>query len=355
MSGNIHPWNQTLWQQLTQDPERSAHALLFTSGRGLGKRLLAEHLSDYILCDGNLSHQQLFKAGSHPDFYVLRPENEVENHKALDPDLLDLSPALSNTYAARLIPQHAGKPKQAISIDQVRMLTPMLATYPHISKHRVVIVDHAEKMNTNAANALLKSLEEPPANTLFILISDRPDRLPATIRSRCSLVAFTVPDLVSGAAWLSAQAKLAQDDVSAYMAMANNHPLQAWYFYKQSFRDATRALLQSVNNLWNKSMPVSQAAKEWQSLGAEVAIDMLQKLSADLLRVKVSGNSAGLFYPIQQSWLSKVGDRMDTIQLFELFDELGRMKRLITTTVDQQLVLESIGIKFTQLPLAQHA
>ena len=231
------------------------------------------------------------------------------------------------------------------------MLTPLITTHPHISKHRVVLIDHADKMNASASNALLKNLEEPPANTLFLLISDRADKLAPTIRSRCSLVTFCAPELASGAAWLESQAQLSKEDVAAYMAIANNHPLQALYYYKNSVREVTQTLLKSVNGLWNHSVHVSQAAKDWQDIGAEAALDMLQKLSADLLKAKASDSELGLFFPIQRTWVAKTAARLDGQKLFALFDELGRMKRLISTTVDQQLVLESVGIRFKELPI----
>lgn len=346
MIPSIHPWNQQLWQQLTLEPERSHHALLFAGGPGLGKRVFAEALAAYVLIDGNLRHEGLFKAGSHPDFYVIRPEDLVANPTDNDSSAF----ALSNQYALRLIPKHSGKPKKDISIDQIRMLAPLLSTHSHIAKNRVVLVDNADSMNTSASNALLKSLEEPPANTLFILVSDRADSLTPTIKSRCSKVLFHAPDAQTTAAWLKANAKMSDEDIASYAPMANNHPLLAVKLQQQGYREVTKTLLQSVNNLWTNTAHVSQSAQQWKTIGGTMAIDMLHKLCADLIRLQESEDSSSLFYPVQQSWTTKVANKLDQQRLHLLFDEFANLKRLISTNVDEVLVLESLGNQFRFLP-----
>ncbi|MFT6409087.1 MAG: DNA polymerase-3 subunit delta', partial [Arenicella sp.] len=173
----IHPWNQEIWQNLTLEPERSNHALLFNGDAGLGKRDLGLALAHFVLTDTHSQSESLFNGGSHPDLHVLMPESAVEEN-------------LLGAFARRYLEKHSGKPKKTISIEQVRRLSQSLDTHPHISKHRLILIFHAETMNRNAANALLKSLEEPPANTLFIIVTDELSKLAKTIRSRCSLVNF---------------------------------------------------------------------------------------------------------------------------------------------------------------------
>ncbi len=350
MTPTIHPWNQHLWQQLTLEPERSHHALLFTGGAGLGKRVFAEQLAAFVVADGNMRDERLFNAGSHPDFYVVRPEALVVE-QTTSPNAAALGePLLMNLYAQRILPVHSGKPKKEISIDQIRMLAPMLSTFTHIAKHRVVIIDNADSMNTNASNALLKSLEEPPANTLFILVSDRAESLAPTIKSRCAKVPFQAPDAQTTAAWLESEAKMSAADIAAYAPMANNHPLMAVQLQAASYREVIKTLLQSVNGLWTNSMHISQTAQQWQAIGSRTAVDMLHKLCADLISVQHTSDASGLFYPVQQPWTSKVSQKLDHSRLHRLFDEFANVKKLISTTVDEALVLESLGNQFRQLP-----
>jgi len=165
----VHPWNQELWQHLTIEPERSNHALLFNGDKGLGKVDLAFSLAHFVMTDTHSQSASLFDAGSHPDLHVLMPENLIQDN-------------LLGDYAKRYIEPHSGKPKRSIVIDSIRKLSGTLSTHPHISSHRVILIVAAETMNRNAANALLKSLEEPPANTLFLIVTDDVSSLAKTVR-----------------------------------------------------------------------------------------------------------------------------------------------------------------------------
>ncbi|MES2755533.1 MAG: DNA polymerase III subunit delta' [Pseudomonadota bacterium] len=155
------------------------HAWLIAGAEGIGKmafarraalRLLAEASDPGALpptLDVPTGHRiaSLFAAGSHPDYRELR-------RLPKDPDKPDQDIARS------------------IKIDQVRTLMPMLATKPALHGRRVIVVDAIDDLERNAANALLKSLEEPPAGTIFLLVSHAPGRLLPTIRSRCRLLRF---------------------------------------------------------------------------------------------------------------------------------------------------------------------
>jgi DNA polymerase-3 subunit delta' len=153
------------------------HAWLIAGPQGVGKASFARAAAMRMLADaaepeggstglevlaGNRT-RSLMEAGSHPDFRVL----------------------------ARL-PKDAEKPDQdlARSITQVRTLQPLFATTPSMSPRRVVVIDAIDDLERGGANALLKNLEEPPAGTIFLLVSHAPGRLLPTIRSRCRLLRF---------------------------------------------------------------------------------------------------------------------------------------------------------------------
>lgn len=154
------------------------HAWLLAGPEGVGKatfaraaalRMLAEAADPALppglsVPDGHRT-AALMEAGSHPDFRLL----------------------------ARL-PKDADKPEgdlaRSIAIAQVRTLQPMFATAPAMSSRRVVVIDTIDDLERNAANALLKNLEEPPAGTVFLLVSHAPGKLLPTIRSRCRLLRF---------------------------------------------------------------------------------------------------------------------------------------------------------------------
>ncbi len=163
------------------DGPRLHHGWIFAGPKGVGKAALAHRLATFHLAraagpsfpDHDMQvpdHHPIVKliaAGTHPDFIrIERLPRKSEKGDSSDP-----------TKLAR-----------NISVDQIRALREQLHRTPSLSPQRIVMIDVAEDMEAGAANALLKILEEPPANTMFFLISHMPGRLLPTIRSRCRLV-----------------------------------------------------------------------------------------------------------------------------------------------------------------------
>ncbi len=333
----IHPWNQEIWQNLTLEPERANHALLFNGDAGLGKQDLALALAHFVVTGTHSQSQSLFLAGSHPDLHVLMPEDHVQDN-------------LLGSFAKRYLEQHSGKPKRTISIEQVRTLSHALTTHPHISKHRVILIFMAETMNRNAANALLKSLEEPPANTLFILVSDELSRLAKTIRSRCSLVQFRQPDVESAKAWLKLDGRIPENNIDTYLSMSNNQPLQAVRLFEGGYLDSLKTVFTDVNNLWMRRAEATQVAKSWQDLGSAQVLDILQKLATDLLRNSLSEAPKSVFFPVQQPWFKSSSGKLSRVKLLDVIDELNYAKRMLATPVDQLLVLETLSSKISKMP-----
>ena len=334
----IHPWNQELWQNLTMEPERSNHALLFCGDSGLGKRDLAFALAHFVLTDNHSQSESLFNAGSHPDLHVLMPECHVND------DLL-------GDFARRYLESHSGKPRKNITIDQIRKLSETLTTHPHIGSHRVILIMFAETMNRNATNALLKSLEEPPANTLFVIVSDEVSKIAKTVRSRCSLVNFKAPDYQVAEAWLNMQGVVTQDQIATHLAMASNHPLKAQALYQEGYLSSLKSVFTDVNGLWTQRAEVTKVAKQWQELGGQTCVDILQKLTTDLLRCQLTENPKTFFFPVQASWLKSTSHKLSRERLLEIIDELIYAKKMLATTVDELLVLETVSSKVKSLPL----
>jgi DNA polymerase-3 subunit delta' len=144
--------------------ERMHHAWLLAGPKGVGKASFADFAARLILDASDPASQgaSLIEAGSHPDFRRLE----------------------------RLPNEKTGNVARNITVDQVRHLRAVFATGTSISDRRVIIVDSIDDMERGAANAMLKSLEEPPASTIFLLVSHQPGRLLPTIRSRCRTMMF---------------------------------------------------------------------------------------------------------------------------------------------------------------------
>ena len=201
----MHPWNQPILDSLERRTERLPHALLLHGPRGIGKLALAERACQLLLCEGAGKRPcdacdacRWFLAGNHPDF------------RRIEPEALWVEPP--------------DKPSIVIKVEQVRELADFLHIGSHRGRLRAALVHPAEEMNENAANALLKGLEEPPAGAVFVLVSHRPARLPPTIRSRCVAVPVPLPPRDAALQWLSGQGI---KEAERWLAYAGGAPLRA--------------------------------------------------------------------------------------------------------------------------------
>lgn len=165
-AGHEDAWHE--WRS-AMTSARMHHGWILSGLKGLGKASFARAAAAELVAEPDLPQPE---PGAHPDIIVLShlPANEAEEEKRTE-----------------------GKPyqvKRNITIDQVRRMQQRLVTRPTLGSRRVVIIDPADDLEKNAVNALLKSLEEPPAGTYFLLVSHRPGRLLPTIRSRCRMLRF---------------------------------------------------------------------------------------------------------------------------------------------------------------------
>lgn len=167
---HANPWRE--WRE-AMSGERMHHGWILAGKAGLGKRAFAEAAARELVAEAGIPQPK----GNHPDILVLTylPKDEKEEAK-----------------------RDEGKPydvKRNITVAQIRGMQQRLTTRPTLGSRRVVIIDPADDMERNASNALLKSLEEPPQGTFFVLVTHRPGRLLPTIRSRCRMLRFPlIPD-----------------------------------------------------------------------------------------------------------------------------------------------------------------
>jgi len=171
LEGHDEPWRE--WRAALQSP-RMHHAWILAGVQGLGKGAFARAAAAELVTEPGVQQPA---PGHHPDILIPEhpPENKEETKKRED-----------------------GQPwrtKRSIPIDEIRALQHRLNTRPTLGSRRAVIIDPADDLEKNAVNALLKSLEEPPAGTYFLLVTHRIGRLLPTIRSRCRVLRFApLPD-----------------------------------------------------------------------------------------------------------------------------------------------------------------
>lgn len=216
------PWQQQLWLELTAQAlsGRLHHALLLAGPEGVGKRHFARALAAFLLCEqrsgyacGQCRSCQQLAAGTLANAVQL----SVDGNLAL---CLGPRPEQSLVHWE---PDKDSKRKD-IGIEAVRSFISQISLAGHYGQGRVALIDPAEKLNQNSVNAFLKTIEEPPAGTYLLLISEQPALLKPTLRSRCQRLLFAVPERGQSLAWLQAQGA---NDALALLESAHGAPLRA--------------------------------------------------------------------------------------------------------------------------------
>lgn len=236
------PWLQGLRAQLCALAEtgRAHPALLLHGPEGVGRRHLALWIAEAALGwnPANLTaDSQSQRDGEyHPDFIALEPLQEVDTESG-----------------------KVTKQKHVISVDQARELLDFLSLTRHGNRGRVAIIYPAEALSKGAANCLLKTLEEPPAGTLLILITQSLRRLPPTVVSRCQRIRVSAPDTVPALQWLAEQ--LPGEKLENLLDFCGGAPLRTLSLARQDFMSFARKFIADLGDLERRrASPVRVAA-----------------------------------------------------------------------------------------------
>ncbi len=316
-------WLNKPWQQLDRArvQGRLPHALLIKGQDGVGKRVLAEQLAAALLCEqvgaggqpcGHCQSCGWLQAGTHPDLLWIAPEE-------------------------------AGK---AIKIDQIRALNARLGMTSHSGRYKVVIIQPADAMNVNAANSLLKTLEEPAANTLLLLLTAAPGRLPATIRSRCQQLEVALPDADSAQRWLIAEGVDADSSVR-YLKLANGAPLQAREMADTDDGAVRDQRLEQLQAIFAGQLDPVQTAKDWVGQSERQTLEWWRVWLQELVRWQLAGQQPPEVDAVQK--LQEITETVDCRQLFDLSDRVTNALNATGSGLNRQMVLEDLLISWAKL------
>lgn len=325
---NIYPWQLSVWQRIHQQRERLSHALLLHGRAGTGKLDFAQHLSQSLLCSAPNNSEACnacpqctwFKEGAHPDFKFITPEDAETSEDA---------------------PKKKSSKKTQISVDQIRQLIQALSLTNHgVNSLRVVLIHPAESLNTASANALLKVLEEPPNNTIFILVSHQIHRLLPTILSRCQSVAMPLPARDEAVAWLTAQKVANAVDMLDYYGGAPLTVLQA-----QQDLSAQASVFQQLAKGAKLDSPTCAGLLVEQ--GMEQAITLMQKWVFDL-QLSLH-NMPNHYHVAMVKPLQALAKSVNLNGLLEFQRVLVQAKQTANHPLSQELQLETLLLQYKRV------
>lgn len=311
----IYPWQQSAWQSIAASWDKQPNARLFTGKENTGKTAFARHTAQALLCETPSENREpcgvcpschLFAQNSHPDFYELTPELPEDGA--------------------------VGRKLLQIKIDAVRRLIDDVRLTSVRGGRRVVLVRPAESMNVQAANALLKILEEPPEDVFFLLVSHAADKLLPTVKSRCRKTVLPAPDRETALAYLNANQV---PNAAELLAFHGGAPLFERDEEAETLRSALLDLLAAP-----RLLAILDYAALFDGKKRPLAdfLDWLQKWLADVALAHRS--LPPLYYPAHAEAAAAVAGRTSPHSLFAFREAVCKLAPYGRHTLSVKLQLE---------------
>ena len=329
------PWHRAPLERLLASRGRLPHALLVHGRSGIGKLEFARALAAAVLCEspgsliacGTCAACHWFSQGNHPDFREIFPEALAEEQDESTAD----EGARDEEQRSSLV----------IRIEQIRAMADFMALTTHRAGLRVLVIRPADTLHPAAANALLKTLEEPPGATLIVLVSAQPMRLPATLRSRCQSLALAAPARESALAWLHAEGV---EGATTLLDCAGGAPLLA--------RD-----LANPEEMQLRQRVIGELARPGSAvtLGFTAGLDRddlahtlfwMQTWVHDLIQWRLAGEIR--FHVASAAALRACASRASVEALFDLDRELTESRRLASHPLNPRLLAEHLVMAYNR-------
>lgn len=303
--------------------EKFPHSVIFSGVEGIGKRKIAENCAAALLCEnskveacGVCESCRILAAGNHPDFYIVEPEKS--------------------------------KSSPNIKIGQIRTLQNEVSLQPNHSACRVVIIDGAEFMNNAAANCLLKTLEEPTGQTIFILTTANRAGLLMTVRSRCITVNFEKISAVEIENALNLRG-VENSRAKTISLIADGSFGRALKLEESGGYEIRNDALNFLENLLAKKITVEEIFNRGNTFSEDSRenfsdfVTYIQKILRDVLLI----NQAEIYNADLKSRL--VNLKIEEKMLYELFDEGKKIQRRINSNANLRLLVEAYFLKLKQI------
>ncbi|MFT5520028.1 MAG: DNA polymerase-3 subunit delta' [Enterobacterales bacterium] len=323
-TNQLYPWLNSYWQQIQslKSQSRLPHALMLRGDKGLGIDSLAMEIGKSMLCKnptvegfacGNCSDCKLIAASTHPDLHNITIAED----------------------------------KKLIVVDQIRSLVSVCIERPHQGGYRVAIITPCNAMNAAAANALLKTLEEPGDDTLIILVANTTNTLPATVRSRCQLMAIYSPAEEVALNYLLEHSTENKDNSLLALRLSNHAPLQALTLFSSKQLETRKNLLASMESAVKGLLDPTKLVASINKFDFAMSIDWMYSLALDAQKLSHSIAISQLINFDQEHLLEKLS-HCNTQKLNNWIDKLTEARRLLATTsnINPQLIVEDLMFRW---------
>jgi DNA polymerase-3 subunit delta' len=326
----LYPWQTAQWQHYknARDSQHLSHALLLVGNEGIGKHHFAKLLAQSLLCEqidtqsfacGHCKSCKVYHSHAHPDFkYVTLPEG-----------------------------------KKQIPVASIRKLIDFLVLSRSYQGYRVVIIEHAGKMNINAANSLLKALEEPAAHTVIILVVDQLSQMLPTIKSRCQTLHMENPNPEQSLEWMQQQDTKAAPHL--LLNLADNKPLLALQFDKKpELAQQRNELAAYIVGILKNSQSVTAAAKKLEKIESNQLLNWQIKWVQQFVKQQaLNSEITQTKHPVLIEMDSILQQQQHSEALWELHRQLMALKAMTDYPLNRIIFIESMLLLWRAFALPQ--
>ncbi|MFT5716124.1 MAG: DNA polymerase-3 subunit delta' [Oleiphilaceae bacterium] len=321
MKNTIYPWQTKQWENITKQysDEALPHAFLFTGLKGIGKLHFAQCLVGFLLCErkkesqacGECKQCKLVKAQTHTDLRLVKPEEG----------------------------------SAVIKVDTIRSLVEFFTLSSMQGGLKVAVLCPAEALNHNAANALLKTLEEPAGQSIIILISHASGKLLPTIRSRCQVVDFDTPKQQQAHQWLAdtlvqeGAVLPADDDITALLSLSSNAPLRAKEYFEINALNENNRMLDEMGSMLKNDCIVTTISTRWDDDIFSLRLAWTIRWLELILKLKMTGDMKIVQGQHGEKMLQYLADKCSEFQLLALYRESLKQYRLFLGNTNPNKIL----------------
>jgi len=315
-----YPWHQSSWNKIANalSENHLPHALLITGNEGTGKKDFSEQLAQLLLCTSVIKNKacgdcpscKTYLSNANPDFLRI--------------GLLE--------------------DKQQISVDQIRQLSKFISYTRSYAAYRVILLNPTERMNKNAANSLLKSLEEPASNTIIILVATSLSDVIPTIKSRCQLLSLPTPNNNEAISWLKSRSIINPEEL---LEIAQGQPLTALNVSDDTIKSRLE-FAKDISDVCTNKKSLTEIAKKWEKYEKYTILNwQISWVENHVRHISLSNPS-----PIKNENSSNIFNMLESkikpIKIWDLHQKLIHQKQYAHTSVNPLLFIENMLLLWLQ-------